>query len=249
VWAEEETMGERQSAVRRIWEQLKGLFRGYFMSGLLVLVPLLVTIWVLRLIIGAMDHVLLPIVLRPFFPGVELPEHYYGLGAVFTVAAVILVGALARSFVMGRMMAFGERVIARIPFVGVVYGAVKQLTETVVRKEHKDFRRVALVPFPHEGVYSIGFVTGVAVGEVQRKTQERVINVFIPTTPNPTTGFYIMVPEEKAIPLEMNVEEAFKLIMSGGIVSPPEAARKAAAQGKAAAVIGPAVAVPPPSHG
>ncbi len=242
-------MDERKSAVRRIWEQLKGHFRGYFMSGLLVLVPLLVTIWVLRLIIGAMDHVLLPIVLRPFFPGVELPKHYYGLGAVFTVATVILVGALARSFLMGRLVAFGERLIGRIPFVGVVYSAVKQLTETVVRKEHKDFRRVALVPFPHEGVYSIGFVTGVAVGEVQRRTQERVINVFIPTTPNPTTGFYIMVPEEKTPFLQVTVEDAFKLVMSGGIVSPPEGACEASAQGTTAAVIDAAVPVPPPSHG
>lgn len=207
---------------RAFLHQMREVFRNYFMAGLLTLVPLLVTIWVLLFIIRAMDNIFLPAVLKAVVPEAELPSHYYGLGAIFTVAIVLLVGAFARSFIAGRVMALGESFIARIPFVRNVYGAVKQLMETVVRKEHKDFRGVALVPFPHPGVYSVGFVTGRAAGEVQTKTKENVINVFIPTTPNPTTGFYIMVPVEKTIQLDMTVEEAFKLVMSGGIVVPPE---------------------------
>lgn len=209
------------------WSRTRGRFRTTFISGLLVIVPVLVTLWVLGFIIQAMDNIFLPLVLKPFFPDHSLPDHYYGIGAVFTVAIVVLVGALARSFLAGRMVELGEGVIARIPFVRSVYGSVKQLMETVLRTGHREFRRVALVPFPHPGVYSLGFVTGVASGEVQEKLRERLINVFVPTTPNPTTGFYIMVPEEKMIPLDMTVEEAFKLIMSGGIVTPPEGAPSA----------------------
>jgi len=201
--------------------RIRGHFRATFVSGLLVLVPVLVTLWVLGFIIQTMDNIFLPFVMRILFPGDALPDHYYGLGAVFTVAIVILVGALARSFLAGRMVDIGEGVIARIPFIRSVYGSVKQLLQTVLGTQHREFRRVALVPFPHPEVYSLGFVTGVASGEVQEKTSERVINVFIPTTPNPTTGFFIMVPEEKMIMLEMTVEEAFRLIMSGGIVTSP----------------------------
>jgi uncharacterized membrane protein len=214
----------KQSRAGTLLHRLKEAFRNYFMAGLLTLVPLLVTLWVLRFIIQTMDNIFLPAVLRVVLPDVTLPNHYYGLGALFTIVIVLLAGAFARSFIAGRMMSLGESFIARIPFVRNVYGAVKQLMETVVRKEHKDFRGVALVPFPHPGVYSVGFVTGRAAGEVQTKTRENVINVFIPTTPNPTTGFYIMMPVEKTIPLEMTVEEAFKLVMSGGIVVPPERA-------------------------
>jgi len=212
------------------WHTLKELFRTYFIAGLLVLVPLLVTLWVLRFIIQTMDNIFLPLLLKAVLPGVDLPDHYYGLGAIFTLIIVILVGAVGKSFVAGRMVAIGEGVIARIPFVSTVYGAVKQLMETVFRKEHKDFRGVALVPFPHPEVYSVGFITSRTVGEVQSKTPETVINVFIPTTPNPTTGFYIMVPTEKAIVLDMTVEEAFKMVMSAGIVTPPERVAAARAQ-------------------
>jgi uncharacterized membrane protein len=222
-----------------VWQRAKGLFQTYFVSGLLVLVPILITIWVLRFIIQTMDNIFLPMVLKAVLPGVDLPSHYYGLGAVFTVAIVILVGAMARSFFAGRLVALGESLIARIPFVRVVYGALKQLMETVLRKEHKEFRGVALVPFPHPEVYSVGFVTGLASGEVQTKTEEKVINVFIPTTPNPTTGFYIMVPRDKAILLDMTVEEAFKMVMSAGIVSPPQRGAAAAASSKPGSVPAP----------
>jgi uncharacterized membrane protein len=226
------------------WQQAKGVFQTYFVSGLLVLVPILITIWVLRFIIQTMDNIFLPMVLKALLPGVDLPSHYYGLGAVFTVAIVILVGAIARSFVAGRVVALGESLIARIPLVRVVYGALKQLMETVLRKEHKEFRGVALVPFPHPEVYSVGFVTGLSSGEVQTKTQEKVINVFIPTTPNPTTGFYIMVPSEKAILLDMTVEEAFKMVMSAGIVSPPQRGSAAAANAQPGTVATPGEAAP-----
>ncbi|MFQ5458896.1 MAG: DUF502 domain-containing protein, partial [Myxococcota bacterium] len=182
-----------QKKDRGAWHQIKEVFRTYLMAGLLVLVPLLATLWVLRFIIQTMDNIFLPAVLKAVLPNTELPDHYYGLGAIFTIAIVILVGAMARSFLAGRMVAIGEGLIARIPFVSTVYGAVKQLLETVFRKEHKEFRGVALVPFPHPEVYSVGFITSRTTGEVQTKTPETVINVFIPTTPNPTTGFYIMV--------------------------------------------------------
>jgi uncharacterized membrane protein len=108
----------------------------------------------------------------------------------------------------------------RIPFVSPLYKAVKQLVETLLSGSTRDFKRVVLIEYPRKGVYGLAFVTGVSVGEIQRKTEKKCINVFVPTTPNPTSGFYLILPEEDVIPLDMSVEDAFKVLISGGIINP-----------------------------
>lgn len=198
---------------------MKKTLKRYFITGLLIVVPLGLTFYVLALIVGLMDAVLtyLP---KPLQPDTYLPFHIPGLGIIFTILTILLVGLIATNLLGRRLISAGEGFLDKIPFLRGIYNSTKQFLETFLSKEHQGFRRVVLVEFPRKGLYSVGFVTGVTRGEVQDKTQERVINVFLPTTPNPTTGYYLLVPEKDVIPLEMTVEDAFKLIITGGMVSP-----------------------------
>jgi uncharacterized membrane protein len=127
-------------------------------------------------------------------------------------------------------LAFSERVMGRIPLVKGIYGLFKQVADTVLNTDRQGFRKVVLIEYPRRGIWSVGFVTGVSQGEVQAMTDRHMLNVFVPTTPNPTSGYYILVPEEDAREMDMNVEEAFKLIISGGMVTPPDRPRRARRQ-------------------
>jgi uncharacterized membrane protein len=161
-----------------------------------------------------------------FVPAKFLPETYThlpipGLGLVLVVLIVLVVGILTRNFVGRRMVRLGERIVDRIPLARVLYVGVKQLMEALILQKSKAFQKAALIEYPRKGVYAIAFITGESRGEVQQLTEKKMINVFVPTTPNPTSGFYILIPEDELKILDMTVEEAFKLIVSGGIVSPP----------------------------
>lgn len=195
-------------------------FKGYFAAGLLVVVPLYITIYVLTVIVGFMDGIfnLFPQSLRPEN---YLPFYIPGLGILFTLAGVFVIGVLATNFFGRKFFDLGERILARIPILRIVYNATKQFAETFLKKEHEGFRKVVLVEFPRKGVYSMGFLTSRAQGEIQDRTEINAICVFIPTTPNPTSGFLIMVDEKEIITLSMSVEDAFKVIMTGGMVMPP----------------------------
>jgi len=197
----------------------KGL-KGYFITGLLVVVPLYITLYVLVLIVGFMDNALdiLPGFLRP---DTYLPVRVPGQGIVFTVLGILAVGVLTANFLGQKIMRLTDRVMAKVPIVSVVYNATKQLMETFLNKEHEGFRRVVLVQFPRQGAWSMGFVTGRAGGEIRARTSPEMLSLFIPTTPNPTSGFYIVTREEDVIALSMSVEDAFKVLMSGGMVVPP----------------------------
>jgi len=162
-----------------------------------------------------------------YIPAKYLPETYLhihvpGLGLILVVILVFAVGLLTRNFVGRKIVRLGENIVDRIPLVRVIYAGVKQLLETIFLQKTEAFKKVALVEYPRRGAYVIGFITGESKGEVQNKTDKNMINIFIPTTPNPTSGFYILIPEDELILLNMSVEDAFKLIISGGIVSPPE---------------------------
>ncbi|MBI5810183.1 MAG: DUF502 domain-containing protein [Deltaproteobacteria bacterium] len=193
--------------------------RRYFVTGLLVVVPLYITAYVLSLIVGFMDGVfnIIPEPLRPeAFIGFRIP----GIGIVFTVIFVFIAGALTQNLLGRRLIEFGERLLSRVPFLRLIYNATKQLMETFLKKGEHGFRAVVLVEFPRSGVHSVGFVTSPLTGELKGKTAEGTLSVFIPTTPNPTTGFYILVKESEVKPLDMRIEDAFKVIMTGGIVMP-----------------------------
>jgi uncharacterized membrane protein len=137
------------------------------------------------------------------------------------VALILLVGALASNVIGRRVVGAFDQVMLRIPFARTIYGAVKQFSDTVFLQNRAAFREAVLVEWPRQGLYSVGFVTGETRGEAQVKTTERVVNVFIVTTPNPTTGFLCLVPESQVVRLEMSVEDALKLVVSAGIVVPP----------------------------
>ncbi|MFQ5442606.1 MAG: DUF502 domain-containing protein [Thermodesulfobacteriota bacterium] len=199
---------------------MKGLKR-YFITGLLVVVPLYLTLYVLLLIVRAMDNALnfLPELLRPQS---YLPFYIPGIGIVFTIVGILIVGLLTQNFLGRKFVAFGEMVLAKIPFLRIVYNASKQFLETFFTREHEGFSQVVIFEYPRKGIYTMGFVTGKTRGELKRKTDINSTSIFLPTTPNPTSGFFIMVPDEDVIPMDMSVEEAFKVIMTGGIIEPEE---------------------------
>ena len=197
---------------------MKGLKR-YFITGLLVVVPLYITVYVFLILARAMDGVfnILP---EPLRPQTLLPYHIPGIGIVFTLLGILLVGLLTQNFAGKKLVALGERLLTRIPFLRMVYNATKQFMETFLSSEHEGFRKVVIIEYPRKGVYAMGFVTGRTRGELSDKTAGNTTSIFIPTTPNPTSGFYAIVQDEEIIPLEMTVEDAFKVIMTGGIVVP-----------------------------
>lgn len=199
--------------------RLKNFIRANLLAGILFLTPVMATFFFLRLLFNWVDGFLrfLP---EPFRPENFLPFRIPGLGLILLFATVLLTGFLVRNYLGRKLVGVWDRVIETIPLVNKLYVAVKQLVETIFNRSPQDFKRVVLVEFPKEGSYAIGFVTGMAGGEAQRKTKQKVLNVFVPTTPNPTSGFFLMIPEESVIPMDMSVEDAFKLLVSGGIISP-----------------------------
>ena len=185
-----------------------------------VTIPFGLTVYILVFLISLMDG-LLSIIPTRLHPDQVLGFHIPGLGVIFTLILIMVMGLTTRSILGRRFLLWGEAVVYRIPLVRGIYQALKQIVHAMMSTKGESFKRVVLVEFPRKGLYTVAFVTGIASGEVQEKTAERCINLFIPTTPNPTSGFYMMVPENEVIRLDMSVEEAFKLIMSGGLVTPP----------------------------
>ncbi len=214
------------SLLRRFWRRVRDRTRRNFLTGLLLIVPLGLTYYVVAAIVRWTDRFL------AFLPPEFHPETYLGfripgLGIVVTLVLIQIVGFLSANLMGRSVVKAYEHVLERIPFVRTLYLAVKQMMEQLIAGDSDRFRRVVLVEYPRKGLYSLAFVTGVGQGEVQKRTGERVLNVFVPTTPNPTSGYYLLVPEEDAIPLDIGVEQAFKMIMSAGIVGSGESNGKA----------------------
>lgn len=185
------------------------------------MVPLSFTVYVISIILKNSDRIfnLLP---EPYNPKRLIPFPIPGLGIVVVVLLVFVIGVLVKNYVGSRIVEFGERIVYQIPLVRPIYSAVKQLLVAIFSQTGEGFERVVLIEYPRKGIYALGFVTGVSRGEVQEMTEQRVLNVFLPTTPNPTSGFYLLVPDTDIIPLKISVEDAFKLIISGGLVSSQE---------------------------
>jgi uncharacterized membrane protein len=195
----------------------------YFMAGLLVFAPIGVTIWAMAWIVQWLDNLLLPHALRLLLPGLEEPLRVPLLvGAVFTLFVILLLGVVVRHLFGMRVVGLWERLLARVPVARSIYAGVKQLLEAIFVSSARSsaFRRVVLIEYPRRGVYAIAFTTGPAQGVLQTVKPERMINCFVPTTPNPTSGFYLVVPEPDLIEVAISVEEAFKLVMSAGLVAP-----------------------------
>jgi len=202
-------------------KRLRTSLKNCFLTGLLVILPISITVYVIWVLIRGMDAILKYIPAK-YLPETYLQIHIPGLGLILVVILVFVVGLLTRNFIGRKIVHLGENIVDRIPLVRVLYTGVKQLLEPLFLQKTNAFKRVALIEYPRRGVHVIGFVTGESKGEVQNKTSKDMMNVFVPTTPNPTSGFYILIPEDELVYLNMSVEDAFKLIISGGIVSPPE---------------------------
>ncbi|MGI9344146.1 MAG: DUF502 domain-containing protein [Gammaproteobacteria bacterium] len=194
--------------------------RRYIVAGLLVWVPLGITVFILNLVVGLMDRtlLLLPAAYRPEnLIGMKIP----GLGILLTFIVVIITGFLVANFVGKSLVGFWERVLDKIPLVRSIYSASKNFTEVLFTNTSQAFKQVLLIEYPRKGVYSLCFQTSTELAEIQARTNDDVICVFVPTTPNPTSGFIIMVPRADTIELDMDVEEALKMIVSLGVVVPP----------------------------
>jgi uncharacterized membrane protein len=157
-----------------------------------------------------------------YLPETYLPFRIPGLGLILVIILIFAVGLLTRNLAGRKVVHFWENIVDRIPLVRIIYTGVKQLLEAFFLQKNQAFKRVALLEYPRRGIYVIGFITGESKGEIQSKISKNMINVFVPTTPNPTSGFYMLIPEDELIVLNMSVEDAFKLIISGGIFNPPE---------------------------
>lgn len=199
--------------------------RKYLLAGLLVWLPLGVTVLVVKALIDLMDRVLVFIPSK-YHPEALLGFHIPGLGVLLSLLVLFVTGIIAANLFGRRLVAIWESLLARIPLVSTIYSAVKQVAETVFGNQGNSFRKVLLIEYPRKGLYSIAFYTGSAIGEIQDKTAQDVVNVFLPTTPNPTSGFLLMVPREDVIELDMPVEEGIKLIMTLGVIVPENKKRE-----------------------
>jgi uncharacterized membrane protein len=193
--------------------------RKYLIAGLLVWMPLGITFLVVRAIVGFLDKILL------WLPATYQPEallgiHIPGLGVVLAIILVLATGMIVANLLGRRLVAAWEALLSRIPIVRSLYAGIKQIMEAILATDAKSFRKVLLIEYPRKGVWSLAFMTSDSLGEVQAKTTSDVISVFIPTTPNPTSGFVLMVPNSDVIHLDMSVEEGLKMIISMGVVVP-----------------------------
>jgi uncharacterized membrane protein len=193
--------------------------RRYLINGLLIWVPVLVTVLVVRFILQIMDRTLL-VLPRSLRPDELLGWHIPGLGAVLGLLIVLLTGLLVTNFIGQALVAIGEDLLERIPFVRALYSGVKSFSETVLSTSGNSFKKVLLVEYPRAGLWTIGFQTTEHLPEINAHLGEPAVCVFIPTTPNPTSGFIVFVPRAQCIELDMHVETAMKMIVTLGVVGP-----------------------------
>jgi uncharacterized membrane protein len=193
--------------------------RKYFITGLLILVPIAITAWVLNLIIGTLDQSLL------FVPERWQPRNVIGfdipgIGAILTIAIVFITGLLTNNLVGNFLVRQWERLLHRIPVVSSLYGSVKQVSDTLFSSSGNAFRKAVLIPYPHAGSHTIAFLTGTPGGDVKNHLVGDYVSVYVPTTPNPTSGFFLMMERSKVVELDMTVDAALKYIVSMGVVAP-----------------------------
>jgi len=200
-------------------EKMKNKLKAVFLTGLAVIIPIGITVYILFFLIDIMDRIL-DVMPRQYHPDTWIGFHIPGLGVIVTLGVILLCGILMRSYMGKRVVRYGEGLVEKIPFVGGIYLATKKISDSFFSDRDKSFKRVVLMEFPRSGVYTVAFVTGVPIAEIAERTHRHCLNVFVPTTPNPTSGYFLIVPEDDVTDLDLTVEEAFTLIISGGIATP-----------------------------
>jgi uncharacterized membrane protein len=196
--------------------------RTYLLAGVLVTAPIGLTIYLSWVFIHWIDEVVMPLIPLRYHPETYLPFTIPGQGLIVVALGLILIGALTANLLGRTLLRISERVLERMPIIRGVHATLKQVFETVLSHQSDAFRQVVMIEYPRRGIWALGFLTGPTSGEVQNLTRERVLNIFLPTTPNPTSGFLLFVPEDDVLVLDMKVEEGIKMVMSGGIVTPPD---------------------------
>ena len=194
--------------------------RSWFFTGILVMTPLILTIYVVWAFITFVDNLVVPMVPYYYRPSTYLPFPIPGLGLIIVFLFTTFVGILATGLFGRTLIRLWENILSRMPVVRSVYSAIKQILETVMATQSDAFRQAVLVEYPRKDIWAIGFVTGSTKGEVGENVNKKMVNVFMPTTPNPTSGFLLFFPEKDLIFLKMSVEDALKLVVSGGMVIP-----------------------------
>jgi uncharacterized membrane protein len=221
------------------------MFRRYFITGLLIWVPIGITLWVLDIIVTTLD-LSLSLLPASWQPVALFGRHLPGIGAILTLLVIFLTGLLATNFLGQRLVRIWEGLLSRIPIVRTIYSSVKQVSDTLLSPQGNAFRKALLVEYPRRGSWTIGFQTGTPAEEVRRRvaqagppldadvgTGAEMVSIYVPTTPNPTSGFFLMMRKDETIELDMSVDEALKYIVSMGVVSPNGRARGSAARGPA----------------
>lgn len=206
--------------------------RGNFLTGLVVVLPIGLTLWLIWTVTGWIDGWVLPLIPHQFrldqYIGIDLR----GVGVVIFLVFTVLTGWIAKGLIGRSLLHWGERLVARMPVVRSVYSGLKQIAETVFAQSETSFNKACLLEYPRKGIWAIGFVSTTAKGEIAARAPagEPILSVFLPTTPNPTSGFLLFLPKSEVIELEMTVEDAAKLIISAGLVYPSAKEAKAAAE-------------------
>jgi uncharacterized membrane protein len=194
-------------------------FRNYLIGGLLVWIPVMITVWVVRFLSGILDTSLL-LLPPPWRPEALFGTYIPGLGIILSLLILVLTGLVMKNLFGVQILAGLESLVRRIPVVGSIYGGAKTFSETVLTDKGRSFKQVVMVEFPRKGIYSIGFITAHDLEEAQARTAMEVTCVFVPTTPNPTTGFLVLVPKVEVVHMDMTVDEAFKMLLTLGVVVP-----------------------------
>lgn len=202
--------------------------RTNFLTGVIILMPVTLTFILLKTLIVWLDNFLLGFIPSRYhfnnlmleYFGLEVSRDIHGMGLIVGFIVIVLTGLLTRNLLGRRLLGWMDSLVSRIPGVRSVYTAIKQITETLTSTSSKSFREVVMIEYPRKGLWSLAFVTGETKGEVQKLTDDEMVNVFLPTTPNPTSGYLLFVPRKDIRPLHMSVDQGLKMIISAGIVTP-----------------------------
>jgi uncharacterized membrane protein len=194
--------------------------RTYFFAGILITAPVSLTIYLAWLFITFVDERVFSVIPQQYNPETYLPFSIPGIGLLLALVGLTLIGALTAGILGRAVNQLFEGILNRLPVIRSLYGAIKQIMETVLANKSAAFRECVLIEYPRKGIWTLGFITGATKGEVQERAEEQLINVFVPTTPNPTSGFLLFVPERDIVRLKMRTEDGLKLVVSGGIVTP-----------------------------
>jgi uncharacterized membrane protein len=211
-----------QRRARRLRRSFSTRLRNYFLAGVLVTAPITITVWLAFQIVQFFDSTVRNLIPQGYNPELHLPFSIPGIGLLITLIGITLIGALTAGLIGRFVMRTAESLVNSMPVVRTIYNALKQIFETVLKTKTDAFRHVVLIEYPRRGIWCLGFLSGETEGEVQNLTDEAMLNVFLPTTPNPTSGFLLFLPKRDVVILKMTVEEGIKMVVSGGLVTPAD---------------------------